>query len=102
VLQYEVKMEEPLSCGGAYVKLFDAEAAGAAGVVDGEFDNDTPYIIMFGPDRCGATNKVRESWGWIGTELTHRALNTRRMEESRGRRSQPKNPDNTIRHLAWG
>lgn len=26
-----------------------------------EFSNTTPYIIMFGPDKCGATNKVRSS-----------------------------------------
>lgn len=24
-----------------------------------EFSNASPYVIMFGPDRCGATNKVR-------------------------------------------
>jgi len=24
-----------------------------------EFSNSSPYIIMFGPDKCGATNKVR-------------------------------------------
>jgi len=23
-----------------------------------EFSNASPYIIMFGPDKCGATNKV--------------------------------------------
>lgn len=23
-----------------------------------EFSNATPYVIMFGPDKCGATNKV--------------------------------------------
>jgi calnexin len=23
-----------------------------------EFSNSSPYIIMFGPDKCGATNKV--------------------------------------------
>lgn len=26
-----------------------------------EFSNASPYVIMFGPDKCGATNKVRES-----------------------------------------
>jgi hypothetical protein len=26
-----------------------------------EFSNASPYVIMFGPDKCGATNKVR----WI-------------------------------------
>ena len=23
-----------------------------------EFSNSSPYIIMFGPDKCGVTNKV--------------------------------------------
>lgn len=23
-----------------------------------EFSNASPYVIMFGPDRCGTTNKV--------------------------------------------
>lgn len=23
-----------------------------------EFTNASPYVIMFGPDKCGATNKV--------------------------------------------
>ena len=25
-----------------------------------EFSNASPYVIMFGPDKCGTTNKV--SW----------------------------------------
>lgn len=24
-----------------------------------EFANTSPYVIMFGPDKCGSTNKVR-------------------------------------------
>lgn len=52
VVQYEVKLEEDLSCGGAYVKLplpgFDQK----------KFNGDTPYSVMFGPDKCGATQKV--------------------------------------------
>lgn len=24
-----------------------------------EFSNASPYVIMFGPDKCGTTNKVR-------------------------------------------
>ena len=43
-----------LECGGAYLKLLkDNKALHAE-----EFSNDTPYVIMFGPDKCGATNKV--------------------------------------------
>ena len=26
-----------------------------------EFSNASPYIIMFGPDKCGATNKVNST-----------------------------------------
>lgn len=54
VIQYEVKLQTGLECGGAYMKLlthdpaFDPKA----------FEEKTPYTIMFGPDRCGTTNKV--------------------------------------------
>lgn len=54
VLQYDLKLSEGLTCGGAYLKFVSASA---------EFDPETlveatPYSIMFGPDKCGATNKV--------------------------------------------
>jgi calnexin len=52
VVQYELKLEEGLSCGGAYVKL---PRAGDAGDLS-ELTNETPYTIMFGPDRCGTSN----------------------------------------------
>ena len=53
VIQYSVKHEQNLDCGGAYLKLlpggkkFDKE----------NFGGDTPYAIMFGPDVCGTSNK---------------------------------------------
>lgn len=53
VVQYEVKMEELLECGGAYIKLLrelDAELE--------SLSNATPYSIMFGPDKCGSDSKV--------------------------------------------
>ena len=46
-----------LDCGGAYLKLLQDNAALHAE----EFSNASPYIIMFGPDKCGATNKVRNN-----------------------------------------
>ncbi|KAK9855449.1 hypothetical protein WJX84_001402 [Apatococcus fuscideae] len=54
VLQYDLKLAEGLSCGGAYLKFVSAAA---------EFDPETlveatPYSVMFGPDKCGSTNKV--------------------------------------------
>lgn len=41
-----------------------------------EFSNASPYVIMFGPDKCGATNKVRNistqrlSWLTGGSRCT--------------------------------
>jgi len=50
VLQFSVKHEQELDCGGAYIKLM--------GDIDQEkFGGDTPYQIMFGPDICGPSNR---------------------------------------------
>ncbi|KAJ5809915.1 Calnexin [Penicillium pulvis] len=54
VVQYEVKPQNSLVCGGAYLKLLQENKK----LHQEEFSNGTPYVIMFGPDKCGATNKV--------------------------------------------
>ncbi|OJJ82078.1 calnexin [Aspergillus glaucus CBS 516.65] len=54
VVQYEVKPQNSLVCGGAYLKLLQENKKLHAE----EFSNASPYVIMFGPDKCGATNKV--------------------------------------------
>lgn len=43
-----------LECGGAYLKLLRDNKA----LHQEEFSNASPYVIMFGPDKCGTTNKV--------------------------------------------
>ncbi|KAK4534159.1 hypothetical protein CDCA_CDCA01G0184 [Cyanidium caldarium] len=57
VLQYEVKHEETHTCGGAYLKLL-TEPFGKGGAGLDKLEGATPYSIMFGPDKCGETNKV--------------------------------------------
>jgi len=53
VLQYTVKHEQNIDCGGGYIKLFPADIDAAT------MHGDTPYYIMFGPDICGpGTKKV--------------------------------------------
>lgn len=47
-------MSDGLECGGAYMKLLQDNKKLHAE----EFSNASPYVIMFGPDKCGATNKV--------------------------------------------
>ncbi|GAM41818.1 ER-associated protein catabolism-related protein [Talaromyces pinophilus] len=54
VVQYEVKPQNSLVCGGAYLKLLQENKK----LHLEEFSNASPYVIMFGPDKCGSTNKV--------------------------------------------
>ncbi|TMW55819.1 hypothetical protein Poli38472_008467 [Pythium oligandrum] len=54
VVQYELKLQKGLNCGGAYVKLLRKNESNDYT----SFDNDTPFVIMFGPDKCGANDKV--------------------------------------------
>ncbi|VEL26674.1 unnamed protein product, partial [Protopolystoma xenopodis] len=54
VLQYEVKFQNGMECGGAYVKLLSDSPS-----LDlGTFNDVTPYTIMFGPDKCGLEHKI--------------------------------------------
>ncbi|KAJ7563391.1 hypothetical protein O6H91_03G108500 [Diphasiastrum complanatum] len=61
VIQYSVKHEQKLDCGGGYVKLLSGD------VDQKSFGGDTPYSIMFGPDICGsATKKVHAILSYKG------------------------------------
>ena len=86
VVQYEVKLQsmvtnpfyrqrqltrtplDGLECGGAYMKLLRDNKELHAD----EFSNASPYVIMFGPDKCGATNKVCK----IGSHMVDHLLTT--------------------------
>jgi calnexin len=56
VVQYEVRHEDGHTCGGAYLKLL-TQPFGTEIPLE-KLDNTSPYSIMFGPDKCGETNKV--------------------------------------------
>jgi calreticulin len=51
VIQYSVKNEQDIDCGGAYIKLLPD-------VDQSKFGGDSEYAIMFGPDICGYTKKT--------------------------------------------
>lgn len=53
-LSFEARHESGLTCGGAYLKYLTADESFAPEALNGE----TPYTVMFGPDKCGGTNKV--------------------------------------------
>jgi calreticulin len=54
VIQYSVKHEQDIDCGGAYIKLLP----GGDDFNAKKFGGDFPYGIMFGPDICGSTKRT--------------------------------------------
>lgn len=64
VLQFSVKHEQEIDCGGGYIKLIPATVS----ETDMEsFGGETPYSIMFGPDICGySTRKVHVIFTYKG------------------------------------
>jgi len=51
VVQFSVKHEQNIDCGGGYIKVLPKFELS-------EFHGETPYNVMFGPDICGPTKKV--------------------------------------------
>jgi calreticulin len=51
VIQYTVKHEQKIDCGGGYIKLLPST------VDQKTFNGDSDYNIMFGPDICGSSTK---------------------------------------------
>ncbi|XP_013389410.1 calnexin isoform X1 [Lingula anatina] len=54
VVQYEVKFQEGMECGGAYIKLLSH----SKDMNLKKLNDKTPYTIMFGPDKCGMDHKL--------------------------------------------
>ena len=54
VIQYSVKHEQNIDCGGAYIKLLP----GGDSFDAAKFGGDSPYGVMFGPDICGGNRRT--------------------------------------------
>lgn len=52
VIQFTVKHEQNIDCGGGYVKVFDSK------LDQKQMHGDTPYLIMFGVHRTTFTCTV--------------------------------------------
>jgi len=64
VVQFSVKHEQNIDCGGGYLKIFDCA------LDQKDMHGDSPYAIMFGPDICGpATKKVHVIFNYKGKNL---------------------------------
>jgi calreticulin len=51
ILQYSVKHDQQLDCGGGYIKIHPK------GIDQAKYNGDTPYNVMFGPDICGSSTR---------------------------------------------
>ncbi|XP_066547866.1 calreticulin [Amia ocellicauda] len=61
VLQFTVKHEQSIDCGGGYIKVFPAD------LNQEDMHGDSNYNLMFGPDICGpGTKKVHVIFNYKG------------------------------------
>ena len=64
VVQFSVKHEQSIDCGGGYIKLLPASTKAE------DFNGDSEYAIMFGPDICGSDqHKVHVIFNYKGKNL---------------------------------
>lgn len=64
VIQFTVKHEQNIDCGGGYLKVFDCSLDQTS------LHGESPYLIMFGPDICGpGTKKVHVIFNYKGKNL---------------------------------
>jgi len=64
VLQYSVRHEQKIDCGGGYIKILPD------GLDQKKFGGDSEYNIMFGPDICGTgTRKTHVIFTYKGKNL---------------------------------
>ncbi|KAI8337857.1 Calreticulin family-domain-containing protein [Blakeslea trispora] len=61
VIQYDVKNEQDIDCGGSYLKIFNND------LDQKSFNGDSQYNIMFGPDICGPKAMVHAIFNYNGT-----------------------------------
>lgn len=60
VVQFTVKHEQKIDCGGGYLKLMPST------VDPKDFHGESPYNIMFGPDICGASKRTHLIFNYKG------------------------------------
>eukprot|EP01126_Amoeba_proteus_P003070 TRINITY_DN109_c0_g1_i4.p1 TRINITY_DN109_c0_g1~~TRINITY_DN109_c0_g1_i4.p1 ORF type:complete len:392 (-),score=100.22 TRINITY_DN109_c0_g1_i4:238-1338(-) len=96
VLQYSLKQDQGIDCGGGYIKLHPA------GLNQEDYNGDSEYNIMFGPDICGSTRRTH----FIVTKNGKNHLITQDIPTETDTRTHIYtaiiNPDNTFKILIDG
>jgi len=63
VVSFQLKDTQGIDCGGGYLKIMRAPFEGK------DFDGESPYWMMFGPDICGYTKKIHLILNYKGENL---------------------------------
>jgi calreticulin len=93
IVQFRVKHEQNIDCGGGYVKIFPSTQE-VTGVSDG--DEKAPYNLMFGPDICGpGTRKVHVIFNYKGENKLTKSSITCKSDEASHLYTLIVSPDNT-------
>ena len=78
VVSMAVKHEQGLDCGGGYAKFTPK-------MDPKEFNGDSEYLLMFGPDQCGYNKRVHVIFNYNGENLLWK--------------KEPKYPDDKLTHV---
>merc|ERR1712073_247539 len=93
IIQYQVKYEKDVECGGGYLKvgpkMSDAKT----------FGDPTVYNIMFGPDKCGYTKRTHLIFTYKGKNVLKKSdLSYKQEDEGTSHLYRMiLKPDNTVR-----
>ena len=93
IIQFTVKNEQVLDCGGGYVNIlpegFDQEY----------FSGETPYLVMFGPDSCGNERKTHVLLPYNGKNYINNRKFRNEFDNLTHQYTLVLNPDNTFEVL---
>merc|ERR1712000_288774 len=78
VVSLSVKHEQGIDCGGGYIKILPTLDAS-------NFNGESEYFLMFGPDKCGGSNKVHAIFNYNGKNLLWK--------------KEPRFPDDKLTHV---
>ncbi|KAL8568873.1 hypothetical protein ACOMHN_061449 [Nucella lapillus] len=93
VIQFTVKNEQFIECGGMYLKVYSSE------LDQTDMFSETPYLIMFGPDICGSDKKVHVIFNYRGKNLSIKKKIKCKFDELTHMYTLVVRPDNTYEVL---
>ncbi|EGC30253.1 hypothetical protein DICPUDRAFT_50849 [Dictyostelium purpureum] len=94
VVQYTVKMENKMDCGGAYIKVLPS------GLNQKEFNGDSEYALMLGFDTCAGSKKVHFIINYNGkNHLIKKEITNPPVDQLTHQYTFVMSPDNTYKVL---